>query len=500
MKKKFYQTVDFATPHSSVATSRKPAFQLEAGAAGLKWPDLKLGWIVGFVCLLLMAMSAQAKIWYVDNTASGSNNGTSWANAWTSVKSVAGVAGGDTVYISGGSTSQTYTGVSNWSPRGGSSGNPVIYAVGQTSGKNGVVVFDGGGASVFLTSPLNWVTLNGNVSGSRNMTIQHYGVTIAASGNAGGSGDGGITFSYLNVYQSCSMIRNPVPYEFDHNFFNPLEGSDHCISFGGDANPTGFDSNLIHDNIFYAYRDAGGSGAGDDCIQWGNSVSVYNNYFKGIPTTYTGSQHQDGWQMSGQYTKCYNNTFENMANSCVYVDFTGDIDSIYLFNNVGFISDPALNGYPRGYDIAADNGVTGIQASNIWVFNNTFADYPNFFGIKFGAVSPQPVTYTNCHSCNNLCYNAGYICDSGVSQADNIAPTTGGSTYFVSYALYSASNNFHLTSAFTAAIAQGTNLPASISTTDKDGNPRPSGAWSIGAYQYGANTPPAPQNLRIQSR
>ena len=34
--------------------------------------------------------------------ASGAQNGTSWANAWTSLSQISGVSAGDTVYLSGG--------------------------------------------------------------------------------------------------------------------------------------------------------------------------------------------------------------------------------------------------------------------------------------------------------------------------------------------------------------------------------------------------------------
>jgi len=49
---------------------------------------------------------ANATDWYVDNTASGANTGTSWTDAWQSFTDISwgSIAPGDTVYISGGTS------------------------------------------------------------------------------------------------------------------------------------------------------------------------------------------------------------------------------------------------------------------------------------------------------------------------------------------------------------------------------------------------------------
>lgn len=182
------------------------------------------------IILLLLAINANATTWYVDNTATGANNGTSWVNAWTSLDAITSlVSPGDTVYISGGPSSQTYSGTSNWQPPGGTSANPVTYSTGQDASHNGVVVIDGGGAADFVADngALHWITFTGNVNGNRNLTIQNYGTAIYATGADGATG---ITVSYCNVYTPCNLFYGVEPYEFDHDFFQCPLGDQASLS------------------------------------------------------------------------------------------------------------------------------------------------------------------------------------------------------------------------------------------------------------------------------
>jgi len=92
------------------------------------------------VYFLFFCTSVHTANHYVDKNANGNNNGTSWTNAWVSFSDINwdSVNAGDTVWISGGSSGQTYTEQLNVQ----ASGNPnqdVVVRSGLSAGHNGTV-------------------------------------------------------------------------------------------------------------------------------------------------------------------------------------------------------------------------------------------------------------------------------------------------------------------------------------------------------------------------
>jgi hypothetical protein len=82
--------------------------------------------------------------WYVDNNASGSNNGTNWTNAWKSLNNINwnSISGGDTIFISGGTDSTVYN-ETLIIDQSGNSADRIVITKGLSTGHNGKVVIDG---------------------------------------------------------------------------------------------------------------------------------------------------------------------------------------------------------------------------------------------------------------------------------------------------------------------------------------------------------------------
>jgi hypothetical protein len=86
-----------------------------------------------------------APSYYVDNSLTTNGNGLSWGTAWNSLAAViwSQITPGSVLYISGGTSGQTYSEV--LSPAAsGTSGSPIVISGGVDSGHNGPVIIDRG--------------------------------------------------------------------------------------------------------------------------------------------------------------------------------------------------------------------------------------------------------------------------------------------------------------------------------------------------------------------
>ena len=102
--------------------------------------------------MLLLFFSAAQTNWYVDNSVGTSGDGTSWATAWKQLSDIAwgSVSPGDTIYVSGGSTSKTYNGIWTIGSVDGAAGSPIRVTKGVDAGHNGTVIIDFGTGDEYL--------------------------------------------------------------------------------------------------------------------------------------------------------------------------------------------------------------------------------------------------------------------------------------------------------------------------------------------------------------
>ncbi len=198
---------------------------------------------------------------YVDKNASGSNNGSSWSNAWESFSAInwGSINSGDVIYISGGNDSTVYNETLNIG-KSGVNGNRIVITKGIDSGHNGEVVIDGQnsrsncideqGHDYITISNLkmkNWSDVGIDMDGASEALVSHcrffhtQGIEVLKirnssnviieyctsdqtptpnSGSFGGNGD------FLQAYNGSNYT-----FRYNHITLRNINADDHCDVF-----------------------------------------------------------------------------------------------------------------------------------------------------------------------------------------------------------------------------------------------------------------------------
>jgi len=326
--------------------------------------------------------------WYVDNTINGS--GTSWANAWNDFDNINwdSIDPGDTLYISGGSSSKTYSDRLFINNVHGTSSQPITIRVGQDAGHDGqVIITNHGEWAGIVVQDSTYITINGNVGGAQNMIVRNCSVTgfMIANGTSHH-----IKVSYLDIYDNgddadedgFSVKYNGETLPIVELSYSKIHENwqDQIKAFGGGNLARNFGYIIIHHNEIYDLHDDGfESGAG--------GIDFYNNEMHSRASG-GGDGHTDGLQFYGEYYRIYNNVFRNFdadnlsSTSCIYIH-TGTssginrpVKEVYIYNNL-FYEDQIYSGYNvlRGILFAPQDNTT-TYISSILIANNTIIGMP----------------------------------------------------------------------------------------------------------------------------
>ncbi len=381
-----------------------------------------------FIFVFLSAFRADAVNWYVDNAATGENNGTSWDNALQSFADINwnSVEPGDDIYISGGITEKTYNEPLILIDLNGDVNNPITIKVGQTAGHNGNVLLRGDQSAAYSTDQIygsiqirraSYVTIDGNYNNEQRIKVQNgleNGVQI--DGNCQN-----LILTYIDIFDNGNGqsgdnvhgIRINVP-----TYAQPILEISHSkihnnwqdqIRLGEPIGPPpGFGVIIVHDSEIFDLADDG--------IEGGvGGIDFYNNKVYGRITN-KGVGHPDGLQLNANHLRIYNNVFYNfilpgaISNAYILLGGVSELtpNNVYIYNNLfyeEYVSQE--NDALRGISFAPVDQITAM--SDIIVANNTIANLPTTGMVfKFNNLSPENVD--NVIIANNImqnCYTNG---------------------------------------------------------------------------------------------
>jgi hypothetical protein len=512
---------------------------------------------IALFAILVIAPNALAANWYVDNVASGSNNGTSWTNAWESFGDISwvSISAGDTVYISGGTSSKTYGETLTIGASGSDNSNRIYIRTGakapSPSGHDGVVIIDGATNGI-SSANRSYVTIDGENSGSQNLRI------INTTSNAVNCSTCiGMKFLYINIVGTGTGDDNSFAFRIiTHDSDTEVAYCDvdtpyaNGIRFGGGTAYSYGSGGKLHDCLIY--------GMGDDALAGSfMGADIYNNVIG--PWSVTGAPgHPDGAQVNGNYVRYWNNVFQdygnhfNGSNALIFfeMDLPKDMGNYQIFNNIFLVGGGRYISGRWQAIVLKNNSIDTLVMSNVLIANNTFVDV-GARAIWFSNDGKPNTTLQNVEIKNNIFHNtnttgsgtAAIFIESfngdstdvvidrnafyetyggdgrgdgkdGVhfegtayvspSAWDTFAGTTNYAcqTSFVTYTEGAANNgDYHLQSSDTCALdvldSTGNGM-SSYFTFDKDDKLRPQNSlWNIGAYEYtsGDNISPAPPFL-----
>jgi hypothetical protein len=372
-------------------------------------------------CVLLFSWAAGTSFgasWYLDPLASGANNGTSWADAWNNPTNIvwASVNPGDTVFVSGGSTSQIYTN-SLIAPneKSGTAANWIKICPGRDAGHNGLVIFTNCTLSLPLDNSSYWwidgakddnfvaptnyeQVLNGPTAITNNIGIRIENIVGNVESDFSPTAwyhyaaPSNIRYSYVEI---CGLTN-----DFSWNGNSPVgydwRGSVVAINSGDSVSNIVYEYLFLHDNVTKQFFDGGSTNGFDQIVFKFSRIQYYGEDVFQVnggwtirdsiigPAKAYGKSHSDNFQITGDNIKMYNLLIHSGGNSYLRLQSLAYGSplmclrhDIWFFNNIEVESDSDPDGGCHNEPNTVVNFDPGHPAdtvtySNIFMFNNLF--------------------------------------------------------------------------------------------------------------------------------
>jgi len=426
------------------------------------------------VALMGVSLSSLAQsIYYVRAGATGSNNGSDWNNAYSSLPSS--LQRGATYYVADGS----YGGYTFNTPASGSTPVTIKKAIPTPTGhgtETGWQTAYGDGQAVFgsidIKTPYLIVDGQARTETTRLEAPAGYGFKASVLYSSGFAGDNayGSQFSYIEVGGPWNGSNTPDCNAAETLLYFPLQNN---VTFSRCIFHSAQGIGSLHGTTYITMDHC------DFYMAWGKATLASPNV------------QSDHWVI--KYCRFWDSSRFNTCPTCHGCGITCEIgcygndlnpNDIQIYGCIFYGTSSG------GRNACIDFGGSGFansQAFNCKVFNNTFVGFPE------ASVLGDIYLYggSGNEARNNLFYNTGSASVTANSVSGNVRAS---SNPFVDY----NNRDFRLAT----AIGGGTALSAPYNT-DAVGNSRGSdGTWDVGAYEYNSGpdtTPPLVNGLAAVS-